>query len=403
MSEIGSKQYICIFGGGAIRGLAYLGAIRAMKELGVSIKSYAGSSVGAVFAVYAALDYSYEEFKELFEDVNFELFRDVQLNLAKNFAISKGEHFFNWIRACIEKKIYGGNYQKGKNEPVTFKDIDKDVYVITCNINGCEPCVFSKYTTPDFEVARAVWISTAMPGLLEPYKYEDKVLIDGDMMKSWAMWRVNDLLCPSDCRVIEFRLEGSKFWPEVKNSVEYLNAVFATMSNFATQYIMETYQPKDKFDYIKIDTDHVLPVQFALPQKDRECLIELGYNCTIEYFTKTLVQKKKELLPFYTVILDSMIKIKNHLNGNQIIKAKSELCELFVYLAEAKRYIDSAIYEQIMEFKNLLFDNMIKSPFLQRTILKDKGLVVSVLDDLYRDVLERCMELEEYIKLVSKY
>ena len=61
MSDIGSKQYLCIFGGGAIRGLAYLGALRAMKEIGVQIKSFAGSSVGAVFAAYASLDYTYED------------------------------------------------------------------------------------------------------------------------------------------------------------------------------------------------------------------------------------------------------------------------------------------------------------------------------------------------------
>lgn len=105
MSEIGNKQYLCIFGGGAIRGLAYLGALQAMKELNVQIKAFAGSSVGAVFAAFASLEYDYDEFKELFNEVNFDLFRDVQLNLAKNFAISKGEHFLNWIRAGVEKNI----------------------------------------------------------------------------------------------------------------------------------------------------------------------------------------------------------------------------------------------------------------------------------------------------------
>ena len=135
MSEIGKKQYFCIFGGGAIRGLAYLGALNAMEELGVKIKSFAGSSVGAVFAVYAALGYTGNEFLELFDEVNFDLFRDVQLNLAKNFAISKGEYFLEWIRNGVEKKFYGEQYQKGKNNPVTFKDIDKDVFVIKTNIN----------------------------------------------------------------------------------------------------------------------------------------------------------------------------------------------------------------------------------------------------------------------------
>lgn len=398
MSEIGNKQYLCIFGGGAIRGLAYLGALQAMKELNVQIKAFAGSSVGAVFAAFASLEYDYDEFKELFNEVNFDLFRDVQLNLAKNFAISKGEHFLNWIRAGVEKKYYGQDYQKGKNPPVTFKDIDRDFYVITTNINGCNPFIFSKYTTPDFEVAQAVRISTAMPGLLEPFEYNNNVLIDGDMMKSWPMWRVNELLCPKDCRIIEYRLEGGKFWPNVKNSVEYLNAVFATMSNFATEYIMQTYQPKDKFDYIKIDTDHILPVQFTLPQPEREKLIQLGYDTTMEYFKKTLVQKKKNILPYYTVILDHLIKIKNAIRTNKILRAKSRLCDLFIYLCEAKRIIDTTIYDSTLEFKDYFFSNLKESFFLKNTELKNLRHVEFYLNKLYDDVLERCIELENYLK-----
>lgn len=398
MSEIGNKQYLCIFGGGAIRGLAYLGALQAMKELNVQIKAFAGSSVGAVFAAFASLEYDYDEFKELFNEVNFDLFRDVQLNLAKNFAISKGEHFLNWIRAGVEKKYYGQDYQKGKNPPVTFKDIDRDFYVITTNINGCNPFIFSKYTTPDFEVAQAVRISTAMPGLLEPFEYNNNVLIDGDMMKSWPMWRVNELLCPKDCRIIEYRLEGGKFWPNVQNSVEYLNAVFATMSNFATEYIMQTYQPKDKFDYIKIDTDHILPVQFTLPQPEREKLIQLGYDTTMEYFKKTLVQKKKNILPYYTVILDHLIKIKNAIRTNRILRAKSQLCDLFIYLCEAKRIIDTTIYDNTLEFKDYFFSNLKESFFLKNTELKNLRHVEFYLNKLYDDVLERCIELENYLK-----
>ncbi len=398
LSEIGSKEYFCILGGGAIRGLAYLGAMQAMQELGITIKAFAGSSVGAVFAAFASLDYTYDEFREIFNEVNFDLFRDVRLDLAKKFAISKGEHFLNWIRCGIEKKYYGEKYEKGKNEPVTFKDIEKDFFVITTNINGCEPYIFSKYTTPDFEVAQAVRISTSLPGLLEPFEYDKKVLIDGDMMKSWPMWRVCEILCPKDSRIIEFRLEGGKYWPDVKNSVEYLNAVFATLSNFATDYIMQTYQPKDKFDYVKIDTNHILPVQFTLPQDEREKLIQLGYDTTIDYFKKTLLQKKKELLPMYTVILDHLIKVKNAIKCKNIDDAKSYICDMFIYLCEAKRYIDTTIYDSAINFKNYFFSNLTKSVFFKNTELKEKRQVEFYLNKLYDEVLERCMEIESYIK-----
>ena len=212
------------------------------------------------------------------------------------------------------------------------------------------------------------------------------------------MWRICDILCPKDCRVIEFRLEGAKCWPDVKNSVEYLNAVFATMSNFATEYIMQTYQPKDKFDYIKIDTDHILPVQFTLPQAERDKLVEIGYYTTLEYLKKTLPQKKKELLPRYTVILDHLIKIKNALALNRILRAKSQVCDLFIYLCEAKRYIDSSIYDSAVNFKNYFFSHITESFFWKKTELKDAREVEFYLNNLYNDVLERCMELEDYIK-----
>lgn len=398
MADILKNKYICIFGGGAIRGLAYLGVLKALQEEEIEVGGYAGSSVGAVFALYSALGYSYDELREITKKVNSDLFKDVRLNLAKSFAISKGEYFLDWLRQCVEKKFYGESYENGKNQPVTFKDIDTDLYIITTNINGGTPFVFSKYTTPDFEVALAVRISTSMPGLFEPFKYEGNVLIDGDMMKSWPMWRINDLLCPNDCRIIEFRLEGDKFWPNVKNSVEYLNAVFATMSNFATDYIMQTYQPKDKFDYVKIDTRHILPVQFDLPENEREKLVSIGYESTKNYFTTTLLNKKKNLLPYYKVLLNHLIKIKNHLHTNNVSKAKDEICSMFVYLCEAKRYIDTAIYDNIVKFKTYFFESVTESLFFHRTTLKNKRQIEFYLNNLNDEVLEKCLQMEDYIK-----
>lgn len=401
MVKFSSKDYFCIFGGGAIRGLAYLGSLQAMKELGIRVKAFAGSSVGAVFAAFAALGYEDNEFVRVFDEVNFDLFRDVRFDIAKKFAISKGEHFLSWIREGIEKKYYGCEYNKGCNSPVTFKDINNDLYVITSNINGCEPFIFSKYTTPDFEVAKAVKISTSLPGLLEPFEDENNILIDGDMMKSWPMWKVSKLLCPEDARIVEFRLEGAKHWPDVKNSVEYLNAVFATLSNFATDFLMQMYQSKDKFDYIKINTEHVLPVQFTLPKKDREALIQLGYETTREYFKSTLVQKKKELLPKYTILLDSTIKIKNAIKSNKINEAKYLICEMFVYLSETKSYIDTAIYDKVLVFKNLFFENHITGFLFKTADLKNRLSVEKYLDNLNDVILNRCMDLQSYIDEMS--
>ncbi|MBQ5498488.1 MAG: patatin-like phospholipase family protein, partial [Treponema sp.] len=49
---------ICLFGGGAIRGAAHVGAIKAMEECGISCDTYGGSSVGSMVAVLRAIGYT---------------------------------------------------------------------------------------------------------------------------------------------------------------------------------------------------------------------------------------------------------------------------------------------------------------------------------------------------------
>ena len=81
-------KYTCLFGGGAIRGLAYAGAIRAMEELGIEYDIVGGSSVGSIIASLIAIGYKSYEIENFFMKVNFDLFKDIHLGFRKSFAIS---------------------------------------------------------------------------------------------------------------------------------------------------------------------------------------------------------------------------------------------------------------------------------------------------------------------------
>ena len=144
-----------------------------------------------------------------------------------------------------------------------------------------------------------------------------------------------------------------------------------------------------------------MPVEFNLTTEKRQKLIEKGYLTTIEYFTKTLLEKKKRLLPQYQVILDNLIKTKNFISANKAEKAKCQLCELFVYLCESKRCIDLQIYNDIAEFKNFLFKNIHKS-FFGKTTLKETRQIIFYLNKINTQVLNKCIELDEYIKEFEK-
>ena len=133
-----SLKYTCLFGGGAIRGIAYIGAIKAFEELGLVSDTFAGSSVGSIFASLLAVGYTSDELKQIFAKVNFELFRDIAIGVGPLFALSKGEVFLEWLRELIEKKFYGDKYKKGENKAVTFKDLEKNLVIITTNLSNFE-------------------------------------------------------------------------------------------------------------------------------------------------------------------------------------------------------------------------------------------------------------------------
>ena len=190
-------KYTCLFGGGAIRGMAYIGTIRALEELGIEYDIIGGSSVGSVMAALIASGYKSYELENLFMKVNFDLFKDIHLGFGNTFAISKGEIFMDWLNELLLKKN-----EKVKNKNVTFQDIEKKLVIITTNLTKFCNQEFSNFQTPDFEVARAIKVSSSMPGLMAPYKYNDCFLVDGDLQKASPMWRLSETLNNSESRIL---------------------------------------------------------------------------------------------------------------------------------------------------------------------------------------------------------
>ena len=62
-------KYTCLFGGGAVRGMSYIGAIKALEELKISTDTLGGSSVGSIFASLLAVGYTSDEMKDIFAQV----------------------------------------------------------------------------------------------------------------------------------------------------------------------------------------------------------------------------------------------------------------------------------------------------------------------------------------------
>lgn len=391
-----SLKYTCLFGGGAIRGAAYAGAVKALEEIGINPTNIGGSSVGSIVAALMAVGYSAQEMKEVFLDVNFDLFRDLQFGLGAKFALSKGEVFLDWIRELIEKKFYGTSYEKGKNRAVRFKDIEKNLFIITTDLSNFECKEFSKYETPDFEIATAVRISCSMPGLMKPLEYNNTLLVDGDLQKGVPMWKLSNNLMAEGERILEFRLEGD-FEGSNHNALDYVNTIYSCITAIATSFIVDLFGKRDRFDYVVINTGDVIVVDFNYPREKREDLIRSGYEQTMNYFTKVLPHKKEDLLNNYYKINKILKKIEKYIENKRIIKAKHAISEVFEELFDMQEILDKQIIDRIKHFSKAFSHNLRYPALFGSVKLEDDVNIKKDLKMLIEVISDRIYEIESYI------
>ncbi len=395
-----SIKYNCIFGGGGVRGMCYIGVLKALKELDIELDNIAGSSVGAVFAGLLAAGYNEKEIQEMFFNFNFNMFRDININLFNtDISLSKGEIFLDWLREKIGKKVLGDRYRE--NSKVKFKDLDRNLHILTLDINTNTPYIFSKENTPEEEVAFAIRTSACMPGLMKPISIGEAILVDGDLIKSWAGCNIYNDLNTSNNRILEFRLEGTKDSTDIKNPLDYLNSVISTIWYLCTENVYNLNHENDRYDYIILDAKNVILFDFNISQEEKEKLIYQGYQSTINYFTKTIIDKKKKVLNSYKKIQQNFRFLRNAIIKNKPIDALFTINEVLSTMYEDTKYIDISIYYKIKELKEGLIANTKKQFLFSRKIdnetqIKERCDFVKMLVD------ERINEIEEYIKRYCK-
>ena len=388
------NEYFCILGGGGIRGAAYAGAIKAFDELNIKITGWAGSSIGAVVAGLVSFGYLTKEIQDVFDNVNFEFFKDLNFNIGKDFALSKGKVFYEWMKNKIESKFYPDYDENKEYPPVCFKDLKKELVIFTVDLTTSKLYEFSKTKTPDSEIAHAIRVSVAMPGLYSPVFNEDECLVDGDLLKSMPLWKASDTISNLDDRILEFRLEANETKKRIKNTVEYLNAVYDSVSGIASDFVINTYKNCDKYDYIKINLEGISVVDFMIEKEKRKEMADIGYATTMNYFKKTYPVKKEKLFKIYKKIFSAFQKITFLIKNNDIENAKFETSDIIASIIDEKEIIDKKLLNKICSFRESFQNNCIlKQGFLKsssKLIDKEKLILFSrqINEDAFKKINE---------------
>ncbi len=183
-----------VFEGGGVRGIAYIGAMKLMKQHGALeyISRVGGTSAGAINALIYALGYDLSEQNDILDRTNFAEFKDSSSwfisnirRLTKKFGWYKGDYFASWIGDLIRDKL-------GKRD-ATFKDLKDsglpDLYVIGTNLATRYAEVFSHERHADMPLATAVRISMSIPLFFASVRYgfRKDVYVDGGVIRNYPV------------------------------------------------------------------------------------------------------------------------------------------------------------------------------------------------------------------------
>ena len=164
-----------VLSGGGSRGVAHIGAIKALEEQGVFPTHIAGSSVGAIVGALYAYDYSWKEILKFFKDIQI-------LDLTK-YALGK-PGFIDAEKFYPEFK----NYLKEDN----FNALQKGLTIVATDIlRGIQK------TFKSGELIKPILASAAFPGVFAPVKIKDSYYIDGCTLNNFPVETLK-----SECDII---------------------------------------------------------------------------------------------------------------------------------------------------------------------------------------------------------
>lgn len=149
-------------GGGAAKGIAHIGVLKAFEEEHIRIHCISGTSVGALVASYHAFGRPAESILSICSTLN--------LSKIINFTLKRGGLFStDAIREMIHRDL--GDCR--------IEDADIPLAICATDIETGEQLIFREGSLAD-----AVCASMAVPGLFVPVEIDGRILVDGGLVEN---------------------------------------------------------------------------------------------------------------------------------------------------------------------------------------------------------------------------
>jgi NTE family protein len=175
-----------ILAGNSTNAIVTLGALQYLydNKLLRDIKSFFGTSSGSILNLLLII--GYEPIDILIYICIEKVYKDVQINFSNMLLAGKSVMCFEPIKKSLETLII----ERVGHIPTMgslIKTFGKEMVVTTYNLTDDKREYLSSSSNPDLSVLHAIRMSSTFPFLFEPYKYNDKLYLDGGIVDNFPI------------------------------------------------------------------------------------------------------------------------------------------------------------------------------------------------------------------------
>jgi len=186
---MGRPRVAFIGSGGAAKGVAHLGVLKAMEELGLHADIYVGASSGAIAGAFYAQGFTIEEMVDWF--------RPLWSRHEGNGPL-KGRYFLGLPTARQLRNpglLFSGvlsidrfeGFMRQRLPMNDFRELDRKLLVTACDIDGRGRVTFGRGYREEVPISEAVAASCCVPMLFRPHEIDGRYYVDGEVVRTLSI------------------------------------------------------------------------------------------------------------------------------------------------------------------------------------------------------------------------
>lgn len=299
--DIVNSQYniidtLCISGGG-LKGISFYGALYHLLNVKYinldDINIYVGSSIGSIIALLFVLGYNIDEMHDFILNFDFTILEpNIECdNIFTNYGFSSNDKIILTMEHFIKIKFDNSN--------ITFLELykltNKKLIITGTNITDKKLEYFDYINTPQMTVIDGIRISTCIPIIFSPIKYNDKYYIDGAVSANLP---------------IDICNKNTTLGIIAKSTNIHIDSIISVF--YATVNILVNTQLKhEDYNILTIKDKHYTIANFNLDKEMKEKLFIEGIETAKMHISKKIINNNKET---QTEINNDIIKIDININ-----------------------------------------------------------------------------------------